>query len=206
MQPSACLLRRHLHTRCFCVRSFPYGLRAPMYPGGVGTLVEVDSASQSLTLSQKCYVRCVRLRLWTRKVHRISIPVVFGIPVSLGPSVELEVAHCSQFLLVRSRAEPESAHSQRVWSMDKTTCPSRSVRALCGFAADYLRCRLFNPRDMVRDPRRTTKSHFLSRLTPILAKSRLPPTSEHLDAFPSSSTGPELPDGFPIFALQCWSL
>ena len=31
----------------------------------------------------------------------------------------------------------------------------------------------------------------------------LPPISERLDVLPSSSTGPELPDGFPIFAVQC---
>ena len=61
-----------------------YVSHAPMCPEG-------------LTLSQRCYV------LWTRK------DLVFGIPVSLGPSVELEVAHCSKFVLERSRAEPENA-------------------------------------------------------------------------------------------------
>ena len=32
------------------------------------------------------------------RVHRISISVVFGIPVSLQPSVELEVAHCTELV------------------------------------------------------------------------------------------------------------
>ena len=46
--------------------------------------------------------------------------------VSLQPSVELEVAHRSEFsTLGRSRAEPESAQSLRVWSMDRRICPSR---------------------------------------------------------------------------------
>ena len=122
-----------------------------MYPGGVGTLVEVNSASTSLTLSQKC------------DVHRISIPVVLGIPVFLGPSVELEVAHCSKFLLIRNRAEPVNAQSLRVWSMDKTTCPSRSVHSPCSFAVDHLQCRLFNPRDTVLDPGRSTGLIILTR-------------------------------------------
>ena len=47
--------------------------------------------------------------------------------MSLRPSVEPEVALCSDFLLVRSRAEPEGAQSLRVWSMDGTTRPARSV-------------------------------------------------------------------------------
>ena len=42
-------------------------------------------------------------------------------------SEALEVAHCSKFLLVRSRAEAESAQSLRVWSMNGTTCPARHV-------------------------------------------------------------------------------
>ena len=64
--------------------------RAPLYPGGVGTLVAVISASKSLTLSQKCYVLCVRLRLWTEG---------FIESVSFQPSAELEVACRSEFLL-----------------------------------------------------------------------------------------------------------
>ena len=71
---------------------------------------------------------------------RISISVVFGIPVSLQPRVELEVAHCTEFLLGRSRAEPESAQFRRVWSMDRTICHSRRGCIYCGFATDYLQC------------------------------------------------------------------
>ena len=44
-----------------------YGSHAPMFPEGVGTLVEARSMSKSLTLSERCYVLCVLLRLWTRK-------------------------------------------------------------------------------------------------------------------------------------------
>ena len=61
------------------------------------------------------------------RVHRLSVSVIFGTSVFLQPSVELEVAHCSKFLLRRSRAEPESAQLRRVRSMDRTICPSRRV-------------------------------------------------------------------------------
>ena len=47
--------------------------------------------------------------------------------MSIQPRVELEVAHWSKFLLERSRAEPESAQSPRVWSVDGTTCRSRTT-------------------------------------------------------------------------------
>ena len=33
----------------------------------------------------------------------------------------------SELFLGRSRAEPQSAQSLRVWAMDGTTCPSRSI-------------------------------------------------------------------------------
>ena len=61
------------------------------------------------------------------RVHRNSVSVVFGTSVSFQPSVELEVAHRSEFLLGRSRAEPESPQFRRVWSVDQTICPSRRV-------------------------------------------------------------------------------
>ena len=47
----------------------------------------------------------------------------FGIPASLQPSVELDVAHCAEFPLGRGRAEPESAQFRRVRSVDQTMCP-----------------------------------------------------------------------------------
>ena len=104
-------------------------------------------------------------------VHRISISVVFGIPVSLQPRVELEVAHCTEFLLGRGGAEPESAQFRRVWSMDRTTCPSRRVVYIAAlqqivFNAD--RCAF---ECMFRDQCQTTKVSFSSQnFTSILDK------------------------------------
>ena len=37
LQPSACLLRLHLRSRCLVWETFNIGSRAPMYPGGVGS-------------------------------------------------------------------------------------------------------------------------------------------------------------------------
>ena len=105
------------------------------------------------------------------RVHRISISVVLGIPVSLQPSVELEVAHCAEFLLGRSRAEPESAQFRRVWSMDRTICASRRVVCIAAlqqliFNAD--RCAL---ECIIRDQGQTTEVSFSSQnLTSILDK------------------------------------
>ena len=62
-----------------------------------------------------------------RRDHRNSISVVFGTPVSLQLSVELEVQHCAEFLLGRGRSEPESAQLRRVGSMNRTIRPSRRV-------------------------------------------------------------------------------
>ena len=56
-----------------------------------------------------------------------KISVVFGIPVSFQPSIKLEVAHRSKFLLGHRRAEPESPQFRRVWSMDRTICHLRRV-------------------------------------------------------------------------------
>ena len=97
------------------------------------------------------------------RVHRISIAVVFGIPVSLQPSVELEVSHCTEFLLGRSRAEPESAQFRRVWSMDRTICPSRRVvhnAALQQIIFNVDRCAF---ECVFRDQGQTTKVSFSSQ-------------------------------------------
>ena len=97
------------------------------------------------------------------RVHRISISVVFGIPGSLQPSVKLEVAHCSEFLLGRTRPEPESAQFQRVWSMDGTTCPSKRVVCIAALQ------QIFNNADrrvlesMIREQGRTTKFSLFSQ-------------------------------------------
>ena len=61
------------------------------------------------------------------RIHRISFSVVSGIPVSRRPSVELEVAHCAEFLLRRGRSEPESAQLRRVGSRNWTISPSKRV-------------------------------------------------------------------------------
>ena len=61
------------------------------------------------------------------RVHRIFVSVAFGKPVSFQPSVDNEVAHRSEFLLERGRAEPESHQFRRVWSVDRTICPLRSA-------------------------------------------------------------------------------
>ena len=92
--------------------------RAPLYPGGVRTLVEVISASKSLSLS-RCATSFVSDYACGRKGSSNLGLCGIGIPVC----VELEVAHRSEFLLGRSRAEPESPQFRRVWSMDQTICP-----------------------------------------------------------------------------------
>ena len=74
--------------------------RAPLYPGGVGTLVEVISATKSLTLSQKCYVLCVRLRLWTEgfiesKSSRYEVCSVFAVHSEASSSRLLPDERCS---------------------------------------------------------------------------------------------------------------
>jgi len=58
--------------------------------------------------------------------------VVFGTPVFLQLGVELEVAHCAEFLLGRGRAEPGSAQFRRVWSMNWTIPRSRRVVYIAG--------------------------------------------------------------------------
>ena len=44
-----------------------------------------------------------------------------------SPSVDLEVAHCAEFVLGCGRAEPESAQLRQVWSMNWTVSISRRV-------------------------------------------------------------------------------
>ena len=61
------------------------------------------------------------------KVPRKTISAVFGTPVSLQSSVELEVPHCAEFLLRRGRSEPESAQLRRDSSMNWTVGHSRRV-------------------------------------------------------------------------------
>ena len=57
---------------------------------------------------------------------------------------------CWKFLLVRTQAEPESAKSLRVWSLDGTTCPSRSVVPFAAFSSVYLQCLPCRPRERLR--------------------------------------------------------
>ena len=64
----------------------------------------------------------------------------------------LGCAFGSKFLLVRSRAEPESAHSLQVWSMDVTNCPSRSIVPIAALAAVH---HLFER--MIRDQDQSTQ-------------------------------------------------
>ena len=91
-----------------------------------------------------------------RRIHRCSIFVVFGIPISLRPSVELEVALRSDFLLVRSRAEPEGAQSPQVWSIDGTTCPSRSVVPIAAWQQIIFNADRAVFERLIRDQGRTT--------------------------------------------------
>ena len=108
--------------------------RAPLYPGNVGTLVEVISASKSLSL-----LRCGTSFVSDYACGRNGLCGI-GLPVSFQPSVDLEVAHRSEFLLGRGRAEPESPQFRRVWSVDRTISPFRSAICVAAFAADYLQC------------------------------------------------------------------
>ena len=73
------------------------------------------------------------------RVHRISISVVFGIPVSLQPSVELEVAHCTE------SSWDAVELSQRVLNFDESglwigQSAFEESCTHCGFATDCLQC------------------------------------------------------------------
>ena len=84
----------------------------------------------------------------------------FGIPVSLHPSFELDVAHCSEFLLGRDQAEPESAQFRRVWSMDRTICPSRRVVYFATLQQIFLNADCPSIKRMIRVRNRTTQVRF----------------------------------------------
>ena len=57
----------------------------------LNTVRTAPMCPEGLTLSQRCYILCVHLRLWTRKVSpKFRFLWCFGIPVSLRPNVELE--------------------------------------------------------------------------------------------------------------------
>ena len=81
-----------------------------MFPEGVGSscgsevhLKEFDAVAAVLR------PLCPTTPVDAEGFIKISIPLTHGTPVSLRPNVELVVADCSKFLLVRSPAEPESA-------------------------------------------------------------------------------------------------
>ena len=133
--------------------------------------VEARSTSKSLALSKRCYVLCGRQCLWTRKGSSNFDLCGIWIPVSLQPSVELEVAHCAEFLMGRSRAEPESAQFRRVWSMDRTICPSRRVVYIAALQQIIFNADRSVLERMIRDQGRTTKVSLSSQdLTSILDK------------------------------------
>ena len=85
---------------------------APMFPEGVGSSCGSEVHVKEVDVPPVDAEGLIEFRsLW-----------YFGIPVSLQPSVELDVAHCAEFLLGRGGAELESAQFRRVRSMDQTKC------------------------------------------------------------------------------------
>ena len=100
----------------------------------------------------------------------------FGIPVSFHPSFELDVAHCPEFLLGRDQAEPESAQFRRVWSMDRTICPSRRVVYFATLQQIFLNADCPSIKRMIRVRNRTTQVRF-----PLKSR-RFPWTSTEWDA------------------------
>ena len=121
--------------------------RAPLYPGGVGTLVEVISASID-AVAQVLRPLCPST-LVDGRVHRISVSVVVGSSVFLQPSVELRL------LLVRCSSEDVVELSQRVLNFDESglwtkQSPLQGCCLLCSFATIYLQC--FPSRPRAYDP------------------------------------------------------
>ena len=64
--------------------------------------------------------------------------VVLGTPISLHPSVKLEVPHGAESLLKRSRSEPELPTFDEVCELDNW--PFDEICPHCDFAACYFQC------------------------------------------------------------------
>ena len=131
-----------------------YGSLAPMFPEvGSSCKSEVHVKEFDVPLRLSCPAR-----LWTRKgSSNFDLCGIFGIPVSLQPSVELDVAHCADFLLGRARAEPESAQFRRVRSMDQTMCPWMRIVYFAALQQIIFNVDRSASERMVRDRSRTTR-------------------------------------------------
>ena len=141
-------------------------LYGPMFPEGVGSSCGNEVHVKEFDVPPVDAEGFIEFRsLW-----------YFGIPVSLQPSVELDVAHCSEFLLGRDQAEPESAQFRRVWSMDRTICPSRRVVYFATLQQIFLNADCPSIKRMIRVRNRTTQVRFP------LKNRRFPLTSTFLKA------------------------
>ena len=129
-------------------------------------LEEANSASKCLTLSQRFYVLCIRLRLWMRRIHRFSI---LGTHIS---SAKRRAGACALFGFAlgtqSSRAKECSVSTSLVYGWDHPPFEERCSHAawqqiICNADRAVLE-------RLARDPGRTTQVLSCSRiLTSILA-------------------------------------
>ena len=113
------------HATCACSVAFELSVATPPKAPVFGSDDFAERQKIGFATNIIAVLLGLLLNYGIETMFRISVE--FGIPVSFQPSIKLEVAHRSKFLLKHSRAEPESLQFRRVWSMDRTICPLRRV-------------------------------------------------------------------------------